>query len=654
MEDKIKNQLFNLAIDLLFADINVSNEKIRKIFIKEEIINFFYLILNEFGNNPDDIRKIFENSNPNNDNLNMIFKDNTQNLLLENQSLSLSFLEIFNNYIKFAVDSDDLSHTQIVYNTIKRLIINISYNPNLISNEKIEIIQECISQLCFNLPNIFLYVNDKNISNNNDKKRRLILKESFNLFKEYINSKNKIHLLHLNKNKIIELINKYSLNSHVQLLLLYYIFNHRNFQYEMINIYKQNAFNYDLYKENIYSYFNLLELFYDYFIIQKNNNFELENIFVIITSQISKYFPNYNLFNTTLISQIKLYEKEQNFFSFYEQNFFIKNIKIYNNILFFKNPYKAAILFINIIMKNKIISNLDSVNYYDLDNLLKNFMFFINNEIKEENCENNDIIETKKNIVSLFLKTCMIIFIFISNDLIIFAPIIEPEDIKLKTNSFKFFIKLINILFLLFKNNHIYFTIESKDKLLILMNEISSSNPSIYFLMLQNNSCFNEELIHFLIDNIPHAIMSIKHLSFLIKYDKQVEPELFLNALIMFGHWVNKYPFRERYINGLNILTCIQKSIDIRSLLKNDKYVDKFILGIYLFFKAFPKSKNDTKSFLNFLSKEIDYSFEKKTKEKIDNLCQFIKKEIYMNDIYFNKNTHFVNINDFLKNNFNK
>ena len=172
--------------------------------------------------------------------------------------------------------------------------------------------------------------------------------------------------------------------------------------------------------------------------------------------------------------------------------------------------------------------------------------------------------------------------------------------------------------------------------------------------MLQNESIFNEELVHFLIDNIPNAIMSIKQLTFLLKYDKPIEPELFLNGLIMFGYWVNKYPFKERYINGLNILTCIQKAIDMRGLLKNDKNVDKFILGIYLFFKAFPKPKKDTKEFLNFLSKEIDYSFEKKTKEKIDNLCQFIKKELFMNDCYSNKNTLYVDINDFLKNNFNK
>ena len=88
------------------------------------------------------------------------------------------------------------------------------------------------------------------------------------------------------------------------------------------------------------------------------------------------------------------------------------------------------------------------------------------------------------------------------------------------------------------------------------MNQISASNPYIYDFMLQNDSVFNEELIHFLIENIPNAFNSIKYLSFLIKYDKPIEsPEKFLNALIMFGYWVNKYPMRERYNNGLNILS---------------------------------------------------------------------------------------------------
>ena len=648
---------FNKAIDILYANVeDVTNELLTQILEKEEMILFFYAILTEFGAYPDNIREIFRNNNPNNNNLNLIFKENVQNILANLGSNPINFFDGYSKYIQFALNSEDLSHIYICYNTCRRLIINISYNSNMLNKEKLDIIQKSISLLCFTCPNAFKYniTNNNIIVNNiNEIKRRLILQESFSLFKEYIKTKNKIHLYQLTKNYITQLINEYSTNSHIQLLLLYHIFQQRNFQIELMNVHHQTMFNFDIYKESFYGYFDYLDLYYDYFIVQKNQNFELENIFVVLMSQITKYFPKYNLFNLGLISEIKKFEKEKiNFFSFYDREFFIKNIRKFNNIFFFKNPYKAAILFINIIMKNKILNNLDGVNYYDVDKIYKNFKFFMDNDIKEEQCENNDTEETKKNMVSLFLKSCMIIFILLSNELITFAPVIEPDNMKFKNNSVKFFYKLIYTLFLLLKNYNKYITVQTKDKLLTLMNEICISNPLIYHYILQNDSFFDEELVHFLIENI--TFNPKKQLDFILKYDKPVEPEIFLNGLIMFGYWVNKYPYKERYLNGLNILTCIQKVIDIRGLLKNDKNVDKFILGIYLFFKAFPKSKNDTKGFLNFLSKEIDYSFENKAKEKIDNLCQFIKKELFMNDCYSNKNTLFVDINDFLKNNFNK
>ena len=57
------------------------------------------------------------------------------------------------------------------------------------------------------------------------------------------------------------------------------------------------------------------------------------------------------------------------------------------------------------------------------------------------------------------------------------------------------------------------------------------------------------------------------------------------------------------------------------------------------------------KNFINFLNKEESF-YEKKTKEKIDNLCNFIKKEFFVNDCYKNQNTLFVDINDFLNTNF--
>jgi hypothetical protein len=58
-------------------------------------------------------------------------------------------------------------------------------------------------------------------------------------------------------------------------------------------------------------------------------------------------------------------------------------------------------------MKNKNLNNIDSVNYYDLEKLLNNFIFFMENEVKEEICDNGDVLETKKILVSLFLKSCI-------------------------------------------------------------------------------------------------------------------------------------------------------------------------------------------------------------------------------------------------------
>ena len=65
---------FNKAIDILYANVeDVTNELLTQILEKEEMILFFYAILTEFGAYPDNIREIFRNNNPNNNNLNLIF-----------------------------------------------------------------------------------------------------------------------------------------------------------------------------------------------------------------------------------------------------------------------------------------------------------------------------------------------------------------------------------------------------------------------------------------------------------------------------------------------------------------------------------------------------------------------------------------------------
>ena len=526
-------------------------------------------------------------------------------------------------------------------------MITNTMNMNITQdNEKIKNIQIIISELCFNCPNNFPY-NQNAVKNSiYENKRLFILNLSFDLFKSYIKSKNKIHLFFLTKNAILDLLNKYKSNSFIKLLLLYHIFEQRNDQYILININKQIKFNFDVYKENFFCYFDFIEIYHDFFLSQKNINFELENALVVLMSQITKQFPEYNLFNNDLIKDIINSTEKIKFENFLKKNFFVENMKIFDEIFFYKNPYKTCIIFTNMIFmndKDEINFDINNCNYYDLDKFFKCLNTFIENDLNGEQ---------KIHVMNLFIKSCMIIFIFFSNELIIFAPILEPDNNKLHRNLYKFFIKLINILFLVLKKYHKYIIKKSKDKLLSIINEICMSNPHIFIYFLQTYSLFNSELLHFLVDNIPYSINCLKQLSFLYRYERMVEPEFYLNGLIMFGYLVNKYPLKEKFNNCLDILNCLQKVINIRELLKNEQNVDKFILGIYLLYKAYPINKNEMKNFINFLNKEMESFYEKKTKEKIDNLCNFIKKEFFLNEEYKNQNTLFVDINDFLNNNF--
>ena len=648
-ENQYKNHLFNCVTDNLFNE-NITYIQLSQLLQKNEIINFFLLILKEFE--PDDIKEIFNNINQKNKNLNMMFKENAANILEQSNYNESNFITNYINYIKYSLNIE-LSHLNICYKACKKMIINSNSIQN--NNEKIKNIEKIITELCFNCINNYPYKQSLNEDMDYKIKRQFILKEAFLLFKCYIKSKNKIHLSFLNKNKVIELINNYKENSFIQLLLLYHIFETRNEQYSLINNNKQIKFNYDVYKENIFCYFNFIEIYHDFFLTQRNINFELENIIVVLMSQITKQFPDYNLFNNDLIKNIINIKEKINFENFYKKKFFIENIKIFDEIFFYKNPYQACVIFINILMKTdykeEINFDLNNVNYYDLDKLFKGFENFCENELKEIK-DNKDINEKKNHLMNLFIKTCLIIFIFFSNDLIIFAPILEPNNDKLYKNIYKFFFKLINVLFLLLKKYHKYINKKSKDKLISIMNEICMSNPHIFLFILQNYSLFNSELIHFLFENIPHAITFFKQLQFLYKYDKIIEYEYYLNGLIMFGYLVNKYPLKEKFNNCLDILNLLQKVINIRELLKTEKNVDKFVQGIYLIYKAYPINRIEMKNFINFLSKEIESSYEKKTKEKIDNLCNFIKKEFFVNDSYRNNNTNFIDINDFLNNNF--
>ena len=172
------NKIFNNVIDNLFNE-NITYTQLSQMLIKKEITNFFLLILNEFGSNPDDIRGIFNNTNPKNKNLNMIFKENANNLLTETYFNDLNFMQIFIDYINYSLDLpiNNLSHLYICYKTCKKLITNSYIVQN--TEKKLSHIQKSVMELCFNCPNKYPFLNSEINNNNYEIKRRFILKKIF-------------------------------------------------------------------------------------------------------------------------------------------------------------------------------------------------------------------------------------------------------------------------------------------------------------------------------------------------------------------------------------------------------------------------------------------------------------------------------------------
>ena len=156
MDKYYKNQLFNYIIDYMF-ETNIKMNELVKVLQKEELINYFLLILYEFSSEPQDIRNIFMNNNPKNNNLNMMFKESAEILLLGINYDFSDFMNIFNNYLNFVLNSDDLSFIQICYNMCKQMIVNSNNSNNINNNELINKIQNLILELCFNCPHTFPY-----------------------------------------------------------------------------------------------------------------------------------------------------------------------------------------------------------------------------------------------------------------------------------------------------------------------------------------------------------------------------------------------------------------------------------------------------------------------------------------------------------------
>ena len=216
-------------------------------------------------------------------------------------------------------------------------------------------------------------------------------------------------------------------------------------------------------------------------------------------------------------------------------------------------------------------------------------------------------------------------------------------------NKILFHTKLVILCYKIKKENeqiYIFF----KNDLLHLLNDIILHYDIIFFSLISNNQLFDEGLIEFILNNVEYGHMSSKYFDKIFNEFVKDHTKL-LNGFILFGHWINKYPFKDFHTKAKDVLFIFQRTIDLKNLFDSEDNVNKFVRGVFLIFKAFPIASDDTKQFLNFLKKESDSLINKNndslinhTKEKIEKLYKFIHKEILKNEKYKNKNSDYVEI----------
>lgn len=154
-------------------------------------------------------------------------------------------------------------------------------------------------------------------------------------------------------------------------------------------------------------------------------------------------------------------------------------------------------------------------------------------------------------------------------------------------------------------------------------------------------------MIKYIIGNIESSHISSKYIDDFIN---SKSPEKILNGFILLGYWANTYPLKYIYTRMLDILFIFNKNVDLRSVLTNENNINKFIKGIYLLFKAFPKQNEELQSFLNYIKSNIDNwisdnNLNITTKRMLDKLFYFVERVIINSD-YLNKNTLYIHINN--------
>ena len=592
---------FNKVLDILFNETTINYYLIDSYFNNDDNIKYFFIsILKEFT--PEESLIIFNNKTPGNSNLNILFTENLQYLLNhENVKKTIpSFNICLENVINY------LSNNNFIM-TLLFSVINfiIERKTNQFSNLNIS----TIKQILFYPTSPFLLENV------------LILIENLiaRLFKTYELKQYTLSNL-FSFDFILSILNEPTQNNYTKLCVLYYVYN-INFQYDNIKDKIIDPSNLCIFQHNFYSHFSFLQLYQEVFVKQGLKCFKLENMLFSLSSTITQFFADYDLDNQ--IEYIEDIDKEIK--AIFDKSDLVSHWKN----LFYVNPFKVAISTLQVLSNQS-----NEFNYYDLEDIYTNIMLSYQN--------NNQLDE----ILTLFIRSAIIVYIIFNLDMKHFFFIIRNQmksDEDAQRYITQFNSTIIIILFQI-KSSHPVCYNKSKQNILYVLNDVTFFHDSAFFNLIANNEIFNDKLIQFIIDEVEESHISLKYFDNIFKNSK--DPNTILNGLILLGHWANKYPIKYIYTKILDVLYMLKKTIDLRTIFTNENKVSKFIKGLFLLFKAFPKLDEDFMGFVNYLKNSIsnlinDYSLSNYTKEQIDKLVRFINGQM-KNSTYRNNNTFFI------------
>ena len=618
----------NNLLNIIFNENNVNEEIIEKELNNDHcLIGLFLYILkcsNEF-----EIKKIFNSKLKTNFNSNF-FNNNKEkiiNNINKNINLEENFIYLLND---FNLEENNNELTEIYYNMIKFILENFHNYKNI----------NFLKELFY-----FILI-PKNLT--------LILKH-FELIKIFVKVNNEIIII--SQIDIENILKKNENNILCEICVLYYSFlmNSLLLCFNNMNMNNINNINNDINKNYItineifYNNFSYVKLYYE--LIYNNNNkiFEIKNLLFCLTSRLSQFFLDYNLYNEKIFN-FYLNNKENNIedllINYFNDNNNDFDIEFWENI-FYLNPYLISINTIKILC-NEL--NNKNFNYFNLDLIFKNIFNIIN----------NININNKEKIIIIFFKCIITIYIIFNRNIEKNFQFIESDQNKLENFILKFHTKLIFLSYDLkinFKelinsksnnnnnnNNNNNFFNDFKDDLIKLLYDLILNHSNIFKYILTTKKNINDNLIKFLIEKIDASHISCDLFEYIYNVNRnEMDINFILNIFILFGFWANKYPLKTIYIKSRDILFTFEKVIGIQKILVNEDYENKFIKGLYLIAKAFPKVNNDVKVFVELLIKTLkEKKFRKTTIEKFEKLFKFMIIEFFENKNYRNLNTLYI------------